>query len=228
MKLTSKNYLILLSMILPFAFSNVVLAQKERYVTPVDEAKNDASFYAFREKLVAAVKMRDAKYILSIVDRDIKNSFGGNDGIEEFKKRWKINGSKSEFWDEFLPVITNGGKFIKEGTNKLFFAPYSFNSFPDDLDAFSYSVIFGNNVNLRSKADAVSPVVSSLSYNIVEIVEAVKEKENAEKVLWYEVKTLGGKRGFVKAEFVRSPIDYRAGFEKKNGKWKMTAFIAGD
>ena len=172
--------------------------------------------------------MRDAKYILSIVDRDIKNSFGGNDGIEEFKKRWKINGSKSEFWDEFLPVITNGGKFIKEGTNKLFFAPYSFNSFPDDLDAFSYSVIFGNNVNLRSKADAVSPVVSSLSYNIVEIVEAVKEKENAEKVLWYEVKTLGGKRGFVKAEFVRSPIDYRAGFEKKNGKWKMTAFIAGD
>lgn len=228
MKLTSKNYLILLAIILPFAFSNVVLAQKERYVTPVDEAKNDASFYAFREKLVAAVKMRDAKYILSIVDRDIKNSFGGNDGIEEFKKRWKINGSKSEFWDEFLPVITNGGKFIKEGTNKLFFAPYSFNSFPDDLDAFSYSVIFGNNVNLRSKADAVSPVVSSLSYNIVEIVEAVKEKENAEKVLWYEVKTLGGKRGFVKAEFVRSPIDYRAGFEKKNGKWKMTAFIAGD
>ena len=228
MKLTSKNYLILLAIILPFVFSNVVLAQKERYVTPVDEAKNDASFYAFREKLVAAVKMRDAKYILSIVDRDIKNSFGGNDGIEEFKKRWKINGSKSEFWDEFLPVITNGGKFIKEGTNKLFFAPYSFNSFPDDLDAFSYSVIFGNNVNLRSKADAVSPVVSSLSYNIVEIVEAVKEKENAEKVLWYEVKTLGGKRGFVKAEFVRSPIDYRAGFEKKNGKWKMTAFIAGD
>lgn len=228
MKLTSKNYLILLAIILLFAFSNVVMAQKERYVTPVDEAKNDASFYAFREKLVAAVKKRDAKYISSIVDRDIKNSFGGNDGIEEFKKRWKINGSKSEFWDEFLPVITNGGKFIKEGTNKLFFAPYSFNSFPDDLDAFSYSVIFGNNVNLRSKADAVSPVVSSLSYNIVEIVEAVKEKENAEKVLWYEVKTLGGKRGFVKAEFVRSPIDYRAGFEKKNGKWKMTAFIAGD
>ncbi len=228
MKLTSKNYLILLAIILPCAFSNVVMAQKERYVTPVDEAKNDASFYAFREKLVAAVKKRDAKYILSIVDRDIKNSFGGNDGIEEFKKRWKINGSKSEFWDEFLPVITNGGKFIKEGTNKLFFAPYSFNSFPEDLDAFSYSVIFGNNVNLRSKADAVSPVVSSLSYNIVEIVEAVKEKENAEKVLWYEVKTLGGKRGFVKAEFVRSPIDYRAGFEKKNGKWKMTAFIAGD
>ena len=164
-----------------------------------------------------------------MVDPNIKNSFGGNDGIEEFKKNWKINSPTSDFWDEFLPVITGGGKFSKgENNEKLFFAPYSFNSFPDDLDAFTYSVIFGNKVNLRSKADINSSVVASLSYNVVEIVDSVKANENAEKVSWYEIKTLGGKRGFVKAEFVRSPIDFRAGFEKKNGKWKMTAFIAGD
>ena len=81
---------------------------------------------------------------------------------------------------------------------------------------------------MRSKADMNSSVVASLSYNVVEIVNSVKANKNAEKVSWYEVKTLGGKRGFVKAEFVRSPIDYRAGFEKQNGKWVMTAFIAGD
>lgn len=201
---------------------------QERFVKPVDEAKSDASFLAFRTKLIAAARKRDAKYVLSVVDRDIKNSFGGNDGIEEFKKAWKINDSKSEFWDEFLPVINNGGTFIKEGNSKIFFAPYSFNSFPDDLDAFSYSVIFGNNVNLRSKADVNSPVVASLSYNIVEILNSINSKENAEKFSWYEVKTLGGKTGFVSADFVRSPIDYRAGFEKVNGKWKMTVFIAGD
>jgi hypothetical protein len=39
---------------------------------------------------------------------------------------------------------------------------------------------------------------------------------------------LGGKKGFVKAEFVRSPIDYRAIFEKKGRNWKLTAFVAGD
>lgn len=26
----------------------------------------------------------------------------------------------------------------------------------------------------------------------------------------------------------RSPIDYRAGFEKKRGVWKMVTFVAGD
>ena len=45
---------------------------------------------------------------------------------------------------------------------------------------------------------------------------------------WYKVETLGGKKGFVKAEFVRSAVDYRAGFEKKKGVWKMIFFIAGD
>jgi hypothetical protein len=209
-----------------FGFSG--LSAQERYVKPIDGAKKDASFFAFRTKLIEAAKKRDAKYVLSILDRDIKNSFGGNGGIGEFKDFWKINNSNSKFWDEFLSVITNGGKFIKEGNSKLFFAPYTFTSFPGDLDAFSHNVITGDKVKLRLKADVNSPVVANLSYNIVEILESVKAKENIEKVSWYEIKTLGGKRGYVKAEFARSPIDYRAGFEKKGGKWKMTTFIAGD
>jgi hypothetical protein len=209
-----------------FGFSS--LSAQERYLKPVDEAKTDASFLAFRTKLIEAAKKRDAKYILGVVDRDIKNSFGGNDGIEEFMKAWKINSPDSEFWNEFFPVITNGGTFFKKGKTKIFFAPYSFNAFPDDLDAFSYSVIFGNNVNLRLKADNNSPVIASLSYNIVEIVNSINSGSNSEKVSWYEVKTLGGKKGFVSADYVRSPIDYRAGFEKIKGKWKMTIFLAGD
>jgi hypothetical protein len=209
-------------------FGFLSLPAQERYVLPVDEAKKDTSFFAFRTKLVEATKKRDAKFVLSIVDRNIKNGFGGNDGIAEFIKAWKINSPSSEFWSEFLPVITGGGSFIKDGSNKLFFAPFTFNSFPENIDAFSHSVIFGTKVSLRSKADANSRAVANLSYNIVEILESVKDSNNSEKVAWYEVKTLGGKRGFVKAEFVRSPIDYRAGFERKNGKWKMTIFVAGD
>ena len=209
------------------SFSNA-LAQ-ERFVKPVDEAKKDTSFLAFRTKLIEAVKKRDAKYILSIVDQNIKNSFGGNNEIEEFKERWKINDSKSEFWNEFLPVITNGGKFI-EGEDKMFCAPYSFTESPDDLDAYSYNVIFGKNIKLRSKPDLRAKIIAQLSYNVVKVDYENSIKINAEEFeySWLRVETLGGKKGFVKAEFVRSPIDYRACFEKKRGKWKMTAFISGD
>lgn len=219
-----KIFIVFFSLFLLFAFASA----QERFVKPIDEAAQDKSFLAFRVQLVKAAKKRDAKFVLSIVDANIKNGFGGNDGIAEFKKFWKINEAKSEFWDEFLPVVQNGGTFTIEGKTKIFFAPYSFNAFPDDLDAFNHSVIFGSNVNLRSKADKNASIVGSFSYNIVEILDSVKDASDINKTAWYEVKTLGGKQGFVSADFVRSPIDYRAGFEKINGKWKMTIFVAGD
>ena len=221
---------ILLLCLIVCGFFNV--AAQERYVKFVDEGRSDASLLAFRAKLIAAAKSRDAKFILSILDKNIKNSFGGNDGVAEFKDWWKIESPGSKFWDEFLPVITNGGKFhdseVAASKTKLFVAPYTFQDFPDDLDAFTHSIIFGNNVNLRAKPEMNAPVVARLSYNVVEITNGIKDKTDPEKDDWYEIKTLGGKKGFVKAEFVRSPIDYRAGFEKKGGAWKMVFFIAGD
>jgi len=211
-------------------FSFLTISAQERYVKPVDEAKKDASFFAFREKLISAVKKRDVKYLLSIVDRDIKLNFGGDAGNEDFKRIWKISSPKSKLWDEVLTALTNGGKFDKEGKNSYFAAPYSFNSFPDDLDSFEHQVIFGNNVNLRAQPDLQAKVVAQLSYNVVKVdyKNSVGDKKNDGEYIWLKVETLGGKKGFVNAKFVRSPIDYRAIFEKKGRNWKMTAFIAGD
>ena len=55
-----------------------------------------------------------------------------------------------------------------------------------------------------------------------------KLQHEATEADWIEVKDAKGKRGFVRQLDVRSPIDYRAFFEKKHGKWLMTAFLAGD
>jgi hypothetical protein len=206
---------------------------QERFVLPADEAAEDASFVAFRTKLIAAAERKDAAFILSILDTKIDLSFGGDAGIASFKRIWKINAKNSPFWGEFLPVIKNGGRWWKgEPGGKremIFYAPYSFNGFPEDLDSFTMHMIFGSNVNLRKRPDVNSEIVAKLSYNIVEIEpETVPKSGKSEYPGWSEIKTLGGQRGFVKREFVRSPIDYRAGFERKRGVWKMVAFIAGD
>lgn len=226
-KLKSANVFFILFLLI-FGVSGS-LAQ-ERKVLPVDEGKRDASFSRFRQKTLQAAKRRDVKYILSIVDANIKNSFGGNDGIREFREMWKINRPQSKFWAEFITALSNGGTFDKESKNKMFLAPYTFTGFPDDLDAFDYHAIFGNNVNLRSKPDGSAPVVAGLSYNIVKVdfANSVADTAQEGEYVWLKIETLGGKKGFVKAEYVRSPIDYRAIFEKKNGKWKMTIFLAGD
>lgn len=215
--------------VLSAVFSLNITAQ-ERRLLPVDEAAKDASFKQFREKLTSAVEKRDAKYVLSIVDPKIKNGFGGEDGFANFKKQWKINSPKSELWDELLFALTNGGAFTLEGKNKLFVAPYVFSSFPADLDSFEYSAIVGTDVRLHAAPGISSPTVGALSYSIVKAnyQNSVKEKTNSEKYDWVKVETTDGKKGFVAARFVRSPIGYRAGFEKIRGQWKMTFFLAGD
>ena len=209
-------------------------AGQERFVRPTDEANKDRSFAAFRTKLIAAAERKDTKYILNILDDGITSSFGGHEGISDFKSFWKIGEPDSRFWAEFLLVLRNGGKFDRSGGKVTFTAPYLFSAMPSDLDQFEYHAIFGNNVNLREEPNANAGVAARLSYNIVKIDEpaAIKRKigsgESDWLYDWHKVETLGGKKGWVKAEFVRSPIDYRAGFEKKRGVWKMIFFVAGD
>jgi hypothetical protein len=217
-----------LSLFLLSLFCVNILAQ-ERFAMPIDEGAKDASFAAFRTKLIAAVKKRDVKYILSITDKNIKLGFGGEDGIENFKKNWKIYNRNSEFWKEMLTVLTHGGAF-DDKKKTSFYAPYLFVNFPEDIDAFEYQAIFGNNVNLRSKPDINSSIVATLSYNVVKIdyENSVKSPTDENQFLWVKIETLGGKKGYVKPEFVRSSIDYRAGFDKIRGRWILTFFLAGD
>ena len=99
----------LLTILFLALFSNITA--QERYLRPVDEGKNDASFNAFREKLISAVKKRDTEYLVTVLDRNVKASFGGDDGIEDFKRFWKIDSPDSKLWDELLKVLTNDGKF---------------------------------------------------------------------------------------------------------------------
>ncbi len=119
----------ILSSVILLAFINVS-AQKERLVLPIDEGKTDASFKTFREKLIEAVKKRDVKYVLGILDPAILNSFGGDGGIKEFKEMWKIDSPASELWDELLIVLTNGGSFLKKKETIFFALHIVSNSFP--------------------------------------------------------------------------------------------------
>jgi hypothetical protein len=145
---------------------------------------------------------------------------------------WKLDKPNSLLWNELLIVLTNGGTFVKdpEIKNKLFCAPYTFSVFPPDLDMVEYQVIFGNNVNLRARADTKADSIAKLSYNIVRVdyENSVKDPNKEDDYFWLKIETLGGKKGFVSADYVRSTLDYRGCFEKRNGKWKMTLFLAGD
>lgn len=201
-------------------------AAQERFVRPVDTAKQDASFVAFRSQLIKALETRDSAFVLAVVDPKIMLSYGGDAGVKDFKRIWKPESRDSPLWDELLAILKNGGKFDR----KEFYAPYIFAAWPENLGDTDYQAIFGTDVNLREAPSAAARIVGQLSFNVVEVdySKSIGKKGEENTYEWLSVKTLGGKQGFVKSEYVRGQLAYRAGFAKKAGKWRMTFLIAGD
>lgn len=177
----------------------------------VDEASNDPSFAEYRTQLLAAVRARDKDKLLSLSDPNIRTSFGGDGGADDLEKRLS-----EDFWNELETVLTLGGNF-REG---MFWAPYVYSAWPESHDAFETFAVIADDVPLRESADTNAPVIATLSRNLV----ASRVGEGA----WQKVTLADGRSGFVEAKFLRSPVDYRAGFSKGANGWRMTAFVAGD
>lgn len=195
---------------------------------PVDEGPKDPSFQAFRAELIEAAKNRDAKFVLNILDPDMLNSFGGDGGVKEFREWWKPANPNSELWGILIEILSMGGSFSPENKND-FCAPYVFHKLPDlDLDPFDHSVIIGENVRVRDQAGLTSPIIATLSYDIVALADPSTNPVKKDGHTWIGIKLSNGKTGFVSKQFIRSSIDYRACFTKKNGRWWMTALVAGD
>jgi hypothetical protein len=193
---------------------------------PVDESSRDASFAAFRARLLAALKHRDRKFLMSIVHPKIQNGFGGNDGAANFVKQWQLNRPNSEVWDVLYDAIMLGGTFEGSGAQRMFVGPYVYTQFPDALDPFEYRVVIGKDVPVRAGPSALAPVKSTLSYDIVEVAEDAGPGEG-KKDRWVKVILKNGE-GYVAEALLRSPVDYRFCFQRVRGKWLMTFLVAGD
>ena len=195
-------------------------ATAQQTFLPVDQAASQPDFFTFRAHLQAAIARRDAAALLAIIHKQIKNSFGGDDGIEEFKKKWKPEGSPSDLWKELGTALALGGSFDREGR---FIAPYVYSRWPEKTDSFENLAIVGVNVRVRESPRNDSAAVDSLSFVIVPLHREQKEHEG-----WTAIRRRNGKPGYVASQYARSPIDYRAVFARIDGRWQLTTFVAGD
>jgi len=197
--------------------------QDVKTLMPVDEAAMRPDFLNFRMRLQNIVAKHDTAALLDIVHPDIKSSFGGDEGIENFKEFWRIKEPDSRLWTELAAVLALGGSF--DGTEE-FTAPYTFSRWPQGVDSFEHVAVIGANVRIRSEARADAAVITSVSYSILELHEEALQKDWAHEE-WTAIK-LNGQKAYVASRLIRSPIDYRARFVYSSGRWQMTLFIAGD
>ena len=168
----------------------------------------DLSLYStlLRRQLLDAVRRRDREALFSMTAPEIRTSFGAGSDREDLLERW----------DELEWVLTRGGTF----RNGMFWAPYVYSTWPESRDAFQYLAVVGDDVPLRAEPREDARDIARLSYNLV--------KRVAERDRWIEIETDDGTRGWLPEGSLRSPIGYRAGFDRPNGEWKLVAFVAGD
>jgi hypothetical protein len=200
-----------------------------------DDGPQDASFVKFRNKLKATIASKNASALFEILASDIKIDFGGFGGGPEFHKMWKPYDKDSKVWAALSLVIEQGGNF---DSPVQFSAPYVFSAFPSDVDVEDKLVVTNEDAVLREQPKADAKIVRKLDRDILTLVSLVDRgsvtagsyiaQHEAHADTWYAVKDAKGQQGFVPARDVRSPIDYRAYFEKHKGKWVMTMFLAGD
>jgi hypothetical protein len=193
-------------------------AAAQQRVMPRDDATQVPSFFRFRAQLAEALRRKDKVFVREMLHPDIKLSFGGEHGLDDFEAMWKLDDPESRFWETLLRTLSLGGR----GDEKRFIAPYVYSEWPEDVDPFDFVAVIEDQAALHAVADAGSAVLARLSYEIVRPLEQEGVGE------WTRVRTGGGAEGYVRAGVLRSPVDYRAFFELEDGRWRMTIFLAGD
>lgn len=207
-----------LIVVLSIAVASAAVADRD--FRPVDQAASQPDFLAFRTLLLDALARRDARAVLSVVHVDIRNSFGGDEGIEVFEEIWKLDDPDAPFWATMTAVLRLGGTFSPDHS---FEAPYVFSAWPDDVDPYANVAITGSGVRVRREPRADAEPVAVLSH---EMVEAPPDGQRDDG--WVFVRVRDGQPGYVDRQYARGPTDYRATFEKIEGRWRITSFISGD
>lgn len=204
-----------------------------RTARPVDQAVQHPSFAAFRARLIDAVVRRDVDDVVAQASGDIHLSFGGHAGHADFRElltvpedslvdefKHEAAQRREQYWDALEEVLRLGGRFTAPGR---FEAPYTFTvELSVDDDPFRTGFITGDNVVLRDRPNRHGSAIGSLSYDIVTILD------RGEGTRYREIRLASGRQGFVHEDYLRRPVDHRAIFEERDGKWHMVTFIAGD
>ena len=187
-------------------------------VPPVDQCIADPSFVQFRSDLRRTIARHDTDALLKVVADDVHASLGGHIGKKDFIELWDLKGPRtSKVWKELGDALRLGCTM----SNGVATAPSFEDQLGGDRDAFETMIALPGARLLRRPNDGAS-VVANLKWNVLTMREAWNGGP------WIAVRLDDGRSGFVRRALARSPIDYRAWFRKREGKWRMEGFLAGD
>jgi hypothetical protein len=189
---------------------------------PVEQCRGDAEFSRVRQQVQKSVDKRDLEGLMSLMSEDVRVTFGGQSGPERFSDFWTASDQDQELlWSKLASALRLGCAQAMDGEGNPYRAIPAMFVTGDGLDGFSTWASLPGAV-LRAKPDPKAAAKMRLpSWTVLSEVEH-------DGGSWIQVRTPKGRSGYVSTEEVRSLLDYRLIFGRRDGQWRITAFIAGD
>lgn len=197
---------------------------QDRRLPPVDEGAGDRSWFVFKKRLQAAIDSRDKQYLLSILDKNVRNQSENTRGIAQFRRQWELDTADSPVWRELQNALLLGSAYLRrdKGPRELC-APYILGKWPDDIEPFKNAVAIAKETAVRAEPSSTAAALGTLSYDIVPITDwEVNDKSDAQQK-WVRVR-FRNREGYILEEHVRSPVEQAACFVKAGTGWRMTGF----
>ena len=199
-------------------------AAQERKLPLVDEAAGDVSWLRFKKRLNAAIESRDKQFLLSILDRNIRNQTEKTRGVAEFRKQWELDTPDTPVWRELQTALQLGSAYVRrEKGGRELCAPYVLGRWPADFHPFDYGVVISKDSTVHAEPSMQSTALGRLSYDIVAVNDWEIDDKADPKQKWVRIRH-ANRDGYVLEEHMRSPIEQAACFVKAGNGWKMTGF----
>jgi hypothetical protein len=211
---------------LAIAAAPAPLPAQEHRIEPADEALHDASWAAFKARLLAAIAKRDRAFVLSVLDPNVRNGSDAPRGIAEFRKQWDIDASDGVFWRQLPSALSVGSAwFQRSKQQRELCAPYVLAKWPRDVDPSVYGVISARDAVVKAGPSWESGTVATLSYHIVRVTDwEVPDHDPKFGQKWVRIRLLKEGTGYVPEEHVRSPVEHTACFVRTRNRWRLTVF----
>jgi hypothetical protein len=192
-------------------------------IPPVEHCSAAPGFEVFRKKLWSAVEQRDSVALLALVADDITVTFGqGGEGKQEFIATWGLDKPESVKISALWEKLATALKLGCAPSGDALVSPSIIAQLDPMLDGFTAFLAVTPGAAMRAAPNEQSPVVSLLQWDLLTVTDMAVDDG------WMPAKLVDGRAGFVRYDQVRSVLDYRAVFERRDGRWVMTAFVGGD
>ena len=200
-------------------------------LAPRDECTGLPGYAEFHQRLERAITLRDADALIALTDRNVTLDFGGGSGVEELRKR--LDGGAYNSWRDLAEAVRLGcgiGKGAAQGPDYIAFPWYFTKTFGGEV--FETVIVTGVDVPLRFAPAEDARVIERISWDWALVRyddQYVDGPEEPDQQTGYQaVITQDGAAGYIADHALRSIVDYRIAVNRIDGKWTITAFVAGD